>query len=171
VVQPTRPETDLVQFAVQAGHTYRASAGNSGPADPVFYRLVAQHSGKAADINGASTAAGAGLIQWTAGSGLNQQFELVASDSGHHRLRARHSGLFLQVAGNGTGADITQQPDTNATTQQWRVVDHGGDVISLVNRSSGLAMDVWGASTADGARISQWTVTGSNNQRFRLQRV
>jgi hypothetical protein len=43
--------------------------------------------------------------------------------------------------------------------------------VSLINRESGLAMDVWGASTADGARISQWTVTGNANQRFQLQRV
>jgi hypothetical protein len=139
--------------------------------EPVFYRLVAQHSGKAADINGASTAAGARLIQWAVGSGLNQQFELVASDASSYRIRARHSGLVLQIASNSSGADITQQPDTNAASQQWRIVDHGGGVISLVNQQSGLAMDVWQASTADGARISLWTVTGSANQRFQLQRI
>ena len=46
------------------------------------------------------------------------------------------------------------------------MVDQGGGVVSLVNRQSGLAMDVWQASTADGARISQWTLTGGTNQRF-----
>jgi alpha-L-fucosidase 2 len=137
----------------------------------VYYRLVAQHSGKAADINGASTAAGAALIQWQITSGLNQQFEFLPSDGGYHRIRVRHSGLVLQIAGDSGGATITQQPDTNAAGQQWRVVDHGGEVSSLVNRQSGLAMDVWQASTADGARISQWTFTGSTNQRFRLQRI
>ena len=39
-------------------------------------------------------------------------------------------------------------------------------MISLVNRQSGLAMDVWEKSTADGARISQYTYSGSPNQRF-----
>jgi alpha-L-fucosidase 2 len=136
----------------------------------VYYRLVAQHSGKAADITGASAAAGAALVQWPATSGLNQQFEFLPADGGHYRIRARHSGLFLQVGGPATGADITQQPGTDAAGQQWRVVDHGGEV-SLVNRQSGLAMDVWQASTADGARISQWTAGGSPNQRFRLQRL
>jgi alpha-L-fucosidase 2 len=171
-VQPTRVETDLIEFAGQAGHTYRASAVRSGPVETgVNYRLVAQHSGKAADINGASTAAGALLIQWQTGSGLNQQFDFLPSDGGYYRIRARHSGLVLQVAGNGTGADITQQTDTDATGQQWRVEDQGGGVVSLVNRQSGLAMDVWQASTADGARISQWTRTAGTNQRFQLQRV
>jgi alpha-L-fucosidase 2 len=170
-VQPARPEVDLIQFAGQAGHTYRASALRSGPVEAgVNYRLVAQHSGMAADINGASTAAGAALIQWQAGSGLNQQFDFLSSGSGSYRIRARHSGLVLQSSGS-SGADITQQADTNAANQQWRVVDHGGGVISLVNQQSGLAMDVWQASTADGARISVWTVTGSANQRFQLQRA
>ncbi|GAA0932430.1 glycosyl hydrolase family 95 catalytic domain-containing protein [Virgisporangium aurantiacum] len=171
-VQPTRVETDLVEFAGQAGHTYRASAVRSGPVETgVNYRLVAQHSGKAADINGASTAVGAVLIQWQIGSGLNQQFDFLASDGGYYRIRARHSGLVLQVAGTGTGADITQQTDINATGQQWRVEDQGGGVVILVNRQSGLAMDVWQASTADGARVSQWTRTGAANQRFQLQRA
>ncbi|MGX7673908.1 glycosyl hydrolase family 95 catalytic domain-containing protein [Plantactinospora sp. DSM 117369] len=172
-VQPTRIEADLVEFAGQAGHTYRASGVMSGPVEAgVHYRLVAQHSGKAADINGASTAAGASLIQWQAGSGQNQQFEFLPADGGHFRIRARHSGLFLQVASNSTGADITQQPDTpNAASQQWRVDDQGGGVARLINRQSGLAMDVWQASTADGGRISQWTPGTGANQRFQLQRI
>jgi alpha-L-fucosidase 2 len=171
-VQPTRLEADLVEFAGLAGHTYRASAVRSGPVEAgVHYRLLAQHSGKAADINGASTAAGARLVQWQATSGLNQQFEFLSSDGGYHRIRARHSGLVLQAASSSTGADITQQPDTNAANQQWRVEDQGGGVVRLVNRQSGLAMDVWQASTADGARISQWTPSTGANQRFQLQRV
>ncbi|GAB3416123.1 RICIN domain-containing protein [Flindersiella endophytica] len=137
----------------------------------VNYRLVAQHSGKAADISAVSTSAGALLQQWSLTGGLNQQFDFLDSGNGYYRIRARHSGLVLQVAGNSTGADITQQADTNATSEQWRVVDQGGGTVSLVNRQSGLAMDVWEASTADGGRISQWTLTGNTNQRFQLQRV
>ncbi|HEV8556137.1 MAG TPA: RICIN domain-containing protein, partial [Actinophytocola sp.] len=171
-VQPARPEADLIEFTGQAGHTYRATALVSGPVQVgVNYRMVAVHSGKAADINGASTAAGALLIQWSANGGLNQQFDFLDSGGGFFRVRSRLSGLVLQVASSGTGADITQQPDGNAASQQWRVVDQGGGVVSLVNRQSGLAMDVWGVSTADGARISQFTPTGNTNQRFQLQRV
>ncbi|UQU67702.1 glycoside hydrolase N-terminal domain-containing protein [Couchioplanes caeruleus] len=170
-VQSVRLEADLVEFAGQGGHTYRISAATSGPGETGVYRLVAQHSGKAADINGASTAAGATLIQWPVGGGLNQQFELLASDGGYYRIRARHSGLVLQVAGTATGADITQQRDADIAAQQWRMADHGGEVVSLINRQSGLAMDVWQSSTADGTRISQWTPTDAANQRFHLQRV
>lgn len=175
VVQPTKPEADVVQFPGLAGHAYRVTGqggGNGSVVQPgVYYRLVARHSGKFADISGVSTAAGALLQQWSSTGGQNQQFDFVDSGGGYYRVRARHSGLVLQVASSSTGADITQRPDTNATSQQWRVVDQGGGVVSLVNRLSNLAMDVWSASTADGARISQWTPGGGDNQRFLLQRV
>ncbi|MDQ0935683.1 glycosyl hydrolase family 95 catalytic domain-containing protein [Streptomyces turgidiscabies] len=171
-VQSKRLETDLMEFAGQAGHTYRASALRSGPVEAgTAYRLVAQHSGKAADIDGASTTAGARLIQRQISTAPSQNFAFLPSDGEHYKIRVGHSGLFLQAAGSGSGADIAQQPDTDAAGQQWRTVDHGDGVISLVNRQSGLALDVWEASTADGARISQWTVSGSTNQRFQLQRV
>ncbi|MFD9701177.1 glycoside hydrolase N-terminal domain-containing protein [Lentzea sp. NPDC059081] len=170
-IQAGKPETDVAEFAVQSGHTYRATGQGtgSGVQPGVYYRLIARHSGKYADISGASTATGAVLQQWSPTGGSNQQFDFLDSGGGYHRVRARHSGLVLQVASSATGAAVTQQTDTGATAQQWRVTDHGGGVISLVNRLSGLALDVWEASAADGARISQWTPSGAENQRFQLQ--
>ncbi|WP_063624609.1 endo-1,4-beta-xylanase [Amycolatopsis orientalis] len=137
----------------------------------VQYRLVAQHSGKSAEITNSSTTAGSTLRQWAITGGTNQQFDFLDSGGGYYRIRARHSGLVLQVSGSGSGADVAQQPDTNAASQQWQATDHGNGVISLINRQSGLALDVWEASTADGARVSQWTFTGNPNQRFQLQRA
>ncbi|HEX7308147.1 glycosyl hydrolase family 95 catalytic domain-containing protein [Lentzea sp.] len=173
VVQPARPESDVVAFSVQGGHTYRATGqGSAAPVQPgVYYRLVARHSGKCLDVSGVSTAPGALVHQWPQTSGLNQQFDFLDAGGGYYRVRARHSGLVLQAASASSGADVTQQADTGAADRQWRVVDHGGGVVSLVNRQSGLAADVWEASTADGARLSQWAVTGADNQRFQLQPV
>ncbi|GAB4004657.1 hypothetical protein GCM10029992_50320 [Glycomyces albus] len=71
----------------------------------------------------------------------------------------------MQVSNNNNGADITQETESGSASQQWSIVDHGG-AVSLINRASGLAMDVWEYSTADGARISQYTYTGNDNQRF-----
>lgn len=154
-----------------SGTRWEASLGEEEPSGPGTYRLIAQHSGKFADIDAISTAAGAQLIQWTPTGRTNQQFEFTDAGEGHVKIKARHSGLVLQAAGNDNGADITQQADTGATGQQWRIVEHGGGVVSLLNRQSDLAMDVWEYSTADGARISQYTYTGSDNQRFARQAV
>jgi beta-galactosidase len=167
-----KPLSAVDQATTLARRPTETGGGSTGPVEPgVNYRMVAQHSGKAADISGASTAAGAALVQWTVNNGANQQFDFVDAGSGYWRIRARHSGLVLQVSGTGTGADITQQPSSTATTQQWKVTDHGGGTVSLVNRASGLAMDVWSQATTDGARISQWNYTGAANQRFNLQRA
>ncbi|MFD2012573.1 RICIN domain-containing protein [Streptomyces narbonensis] len=38
----------------------------------------------------------------------------------------------------------------------------------LVNRNSGKALDVYGASTADGARVSQWTRNDGTNQQWQF---
>jgi Ricin-type beta-trefoil lectin domain-like len=140
------------------------------PPTATYYHLVAQHSGKSAQIAGASTTAGAGLVQAPSSGGQNQQFEFIDAGSGYVRIRARHSGLFLQVAGNSSGADVAQQPDNNTFGQQWSIADQGG-AISIVNRQSGLALDVWQHSTADGARISQYTYSGGPNQRFTRRAV
>jgi hypothetical protein len=44
-------------------------------------------------------------------------------------------------------------------------------VVSIINRQSGLAMDVSGYSTADGARVSQYAFSGNPNQRFARRSV
>ena len=107
-----KPLPDIDEAMALSRRPTETGGGSGGPVEPgVFYRLVAQHSGKAADISGASTSAGAALVQWSANSGTNQQFDFVDAGSGYWRIRARHCGLVLQVAGTGTGADITQQPD------------------------------------------------------------
>jgi hypothetical protein len=105
-------------------------------------------------------------LQWSSTGGLNQQFQFIDTGDGHVRITARHSGLVLHVANDTDGADVTQQTNTGAANQQWRVMDHGGGVVSLINRQSGKAMDVWARSTADGARIAQYTYSGNPNQRF-----
>jgi hypothetical protein len=160
----------LPSDAAGSGTRWEAELGGSS-GEPGFDRLVAQHSGKLADIDARSTAAGAALIQWPVTGGTNQQFEFVDAGDGYYRIKTRHSGLVLQAMGNSSGADITQQAESSTTNQQWRVQDHGDGTVSLINRASGLAMDVWEYSTADGARVSQWTYTGNPNQRFTRQRV
>jgi poly(3-hydroxybutyrate) depolymerase len=142
-----------------------------GPQTGVNYHLVGSQSGKLADIYGASTAAGAVLIQWSSNGGLNQQFDLVDSGGGYYRVRARHSNLVLQVTSSNSGADIAQQSDSNAASQQWLFTDRGNGAYSLTNKQSGLALGVLNSSTADGAHISQSAYAGSANQLFQLQRA
>ncbi|WP_082159682.1 RICIN domain-containing protein [Micromonospora sp. HK10] len=61
-----------------------------------------------------------------------------------------------------TGSLVTLQAAPAAAsvdTNAWYV---------LVNRNSGKALDVYGASTADGARITQWTRNNGTNQQWQF---
>ncbi|GAA2973505.1 hypothetical protein GCM10010446_67350 [Streptomyces enissocaesilis] len=51
----------------------------------------------------------------------------------------------------------------NPTPAEAAAVDPNASYV-LVNRHSGKALDVYGTSTADGARVSQWTRNDGANQ-------
>ncbi|WP_411109279.1 RICIN domain-containing protein [Streptomyces sp. c-19] len=134
------------------------------------YVLVNRHSGKALDVNGASTADGARVSQWTRNDGANQQWQFVDSGGGFYRLKARHSGKVLDVAGASTtdGAAIAQWTDVNGAHQQFRLADSDAGHVRLINRNSGKAVEVQGASTADGGNVVQYTDWGGANQQWQM---
>jgi arabinan endo-1,5-alpha-L-arabinosidase len=150
------------------------TAASAATIDPTaFYQVVSRSSGKALDIDQASTADGAPLVQRTPGPGTDQQFQFVSSGGAFFRLRARHSGKVVDVSGRSTadGANVVQWTDNGGTNQQWSVVDTDSGYVKLLNRNSGKALDVWQSSTADGARVSQFTDHNGTNQQWLLVRV
>ncbi|MGW4644748.1 family 43 glycosylhydrolase [Sphaerisporangium sp. NPDC004334] len=63
------------------------------------------------------------------------------------------------LAGSMLAIGTTTASAATVDTTAWYV---------LVNRNSGKALDVYGASTADGARITQWTRNDGNNQQWQF---
>ena len=55
------------------------------------------------------------------------------------------------------------------TNQQWQLPDAGAGYVQIVARHSGRCLDVTGESTADGARVIQYTCGTAANQQW--QRV
>jgi hypothetical protein len=136
-----------------------------------YIGLQARHSGKCADIVDAGTANNAELVQYTCGSGYNQQFSLRDVGSGYVQLVARHSGLCLDVA-NASSADsaqVIQYACGTGTNQQWQVQDAGSGYSRIVARHSGKCLDVASASTANSARVKQYTCNGATNQQWLRQ--
>ncbi|MCC8246639.1 RICIN domain-containing protein [Saccharothrix luteola] len=72
------------------------------------------------DVASASTADGANVVQYTCGSGTNQQWQWGATGS-YFQVRARHSGKCLDVVNADTadGADIQQYTCGSSTNRQW----------------------------------------------------
>ncbi|OXM64736.1 non-reducing end alpha-L-arabinofuranosidase family hydrolase [Amycolatopsis vastitatis] len=138
-----------------------------------WYVLLNRNSGKALDVNGASTTDGANLIQWTRTNATNQQFQFVDAGGGNYKLRARHSGKLADVLGASTadGAAVVQWTDNGGANQQFSLADAGSGYVRLVNRNSGKVADVQGASTADGAGVVQVSSAAGNDQQWQLVQV
>src|SRR5688572_10145825 len=137
-----------------------------------YYRILARHSGKGLNVNGASTADGAAVVQWpySASAPANDEWELIDVGSGYHRVVARHSGKVLTIAGASTanGAIAEQRTYSSAIHQQWQVSDLGTGFYRFTARHSGKVLDVNGVSTADGATIHQWTASTGFNQQWQV---
>lgn len=148
---------------------FSPSSASAAPDTTAWYVIQSRSSGLVFEIQGASTATGAELVQSNRTGAHSQQFRFVDSGGGYFRLQARHSNQVLDVweQNRDNGATIAQYTDQNSTNQQWQVQESGG-YATFVNRFSGKALDVWGRSTTPGTRISQYTPNGGTNQQFQL---
>jgi len=166
-----------------------AKAGGSSDAATnavhIYEFIEARHSGKDLAVENDSTAAGAHIVQFTRNTGHNQQWEIKNLPSApsvefgpDRQIKNRKSGMCLDIQNNSTaaGALVVQNPcNTSDPAQRWyatkvaEIFTPNGGFRRLVNRNSGLVMDVSGASTANGAHVGQWPKHTGSNQLF--QRV
>lgn len=148
------------------------SSADPSVAEPLF---VAFHSGKAMDVPGFSHEPGAQIIQWAPHGDLNQQWKLVpfGADTDIYVIVSQESGLALDVEAESTanGAGVVQSAWDGGVSQLWVAVPFSDlipegdpDVYIIVSALSGQALDVAGASSADGAELIQWPWHGGLNQ-------
>ena len=136
-----------------------------------LYEIVNKNSGKVLDVQGASTANGAGIQQWDYVGGNNQKWQLVGVNTQYYEIVSVNSGKVLDVrsASTANGALIQQWDYLGAANQHWQLVpvDSSGNY-EVVNKNSGRALDAQGVSVSNGALIQQWNYLGGNNQEWQL---
>ncbi|GAP46547.1 RICIN domain-containing protein, partial [Streptomyces azureus] len=66
---------------------------------------------------------------------------------------------------------VVQWGDAGGVNQQFRLADSSDGYVRLINRNSGKAVEVQDASTADGAKVVQFTDWGGANQQWQLIRA
>jgi hypothetical protein len=139
------------------------------------YNIVARHSGKCLDINGASTEDGALLLQWDCIGVSNQVFILVPAGGDFYQIVAAHSNKCLDVDTSEdtyhNGAEVRQMTCSGADNQQFRLEDAGDGYFKIKAKHSELVLDVYGKSEDNGAKVVQWTDSSSTNQAFELRQV
>jgi hypothetical protein len=153
--------------------TWTAGASVPGAGDHV---LTGAGAGQAIDVDKASTADGAAIVQWPANGGANQTWNLHRSYGNVYSLVSAGSGKCLDVSGasGSEGAALIQWPCSGAANQLW-AFDAVGDYAAASNTSyllkslsSGLVVEVPKKSTTAGTALDQWTDNGGTNQVWRV---
>ncbi|HEY7304702.1 MAG TPA: RICIN domain-containing protein [Bryobacteraceae bacterium] len=141
--------------------------------------LQVKHSGKCAQVNGASQANGANITQWDCLRQLNVQWEKVSIGGPYFLLYAAHTtvgkepGKCAQVDGrsHANGANVSQWDCLSQDNVKWSTRPAGDGYVFLVNKESGKCMQVDGMSKANGANISQWDCVNQDNVKWKIERV
>jgi hypothetical protein len=133
--------------------------------------IVAPFSGKCLDINGAGTANGTKVQEWTCNGSAAQTFHKAAVANGNYQIVNDNSNKCVDITAAGTANGTKAQLyDCNGTgAQSFSIVDVGGGNSKLVNPNSGRCLDISASGTADGTQVQIWDCNGTGAQTWTLQ--
>ncbi|WP_405774594.1 RICIN domain-containing protein [Streptomyces sp. NBC_01538] len=138
------------------------------PAKNAFYKVLNKSGGKAIDVSGGSTSAGASIIQWNDTGAQNQHWRWVAVGDGSYEIVNQNSGQLLDTSGStADGATIVQQPDNNGASQHWTLVANGNGYYKIKNVNSGKLL----ATSTANAQLVQTTDTNAESQLWQAVNV
>jgi beta-glucanase (GH16 family) len=85
-----------------------------------YWTIKNVKSGKVLAVEYAKTTDGANVVQWSEGSGTNDDWSITA-DGSYFEVKARHSGKCLEVPSNDCSLykKMRQWPDNNSDAQRW----------------------------------------------------
>lgn len=90
--------------------------------------------------------------------------------SGTYEIKSVYSGLVIDdpALSKAAGTVMQQYPANLGANQSWTLTNLGNDVVTLVNLSSGLALEVVGGSTANSALVDQGAYAGNPWQQWKI---
>ena len=139
-------------------------------------RITNVNSGLVLEYNGNTNAYE--QRNWNGGS--NQKWEISkTSTEGNYCIRNQSNGYAMDVL-YGTmedGQHVVSYEYNGGVNQQWQFIQTDPDTTQVVpdgyyeikSAVSGKNLEVYGASTQGGAKITQWDATGGNNQKWKLE--
>jgi len=158
-----------ITYAAPASAGTGVAPAGAAPAAAGPYSMFFLHSDKCVTVPGASGQWGVQLDQWECISTttFNQRWFFEFTTDGYAKIRNQNSGLCINVSGGSTanGAAIIQWGcNFWSGNDEWKGTlvytdQFGIDYYQLKARHSGKCLVVQNASTAQGARLVQWTCT------------
>jgi len=161
-------------FRWQHGYVGGAPTGSAGIVGNGTYKIIARHSGKGLDANGAQTGNGTQIIQWTYTGGSNQRWTVTHRGGGQYSIIGVQSGRCVEVGGWATanGSKVQLWDYLSGTNQKHYLSPTTSGYYRIQPshlNAAGSCLDVSGASTADGALVQLWTWLDGNNQQWTFQ--
>ncbi|WP_042384097.1 RICIN domain-containing protein [Streptacidiphilus melanogenes] len=157
----------LAATALAAGLALGASGTASADSGFTVHLSPNNTLGLLLDVNGASQSPGAGVIDWYANGGANQQWRFVPFGNNVYELVNVNSGMCLTTDGV-AGDGVYQLQCAGGAQQLWSTGITPSAVGAYPIRStySGLYLDVSGNTAWPGATIDTWYWNGQGNQYF-----
>ena len=142
-----------------------------------FYsRLTSNHNGLCMAVSGASTANGAGIVQWSCGDEWDKVYRFEPTSNNAFYIKAAHSGKCLDVPGfsQSDGVSLQQHECNGGQNQKWRLqkLYTGTDHYQVVNVHSKKCLDF--ANPSLGASFQQYScmqepaLSSNGTQIFRI---
>jgi hypothetical protein len=150
------------------------SAGDALAIGDGTYTLKAVHSGKCADVFGASTADAAKVQQYTCHGRANQQWMFRHLGSDVFEIKSVSSNKCLDITGASqqNGAAAQQWSCNGSAAQRFKVVSVGNGAYQLQPQTAASkCLDVSGVSRDDGAPLQQWGCWVGDNQKWLLSPI
>lgn len=139
---------------------------------PLTTALQSISSKQCMNVDGASKALNAAVIQWPCVGAVNEQW-IAVQEGGWYTFRSVNSGLCLDLPGASLATDTALDQWTcvaGASNQQFQLRAQGTG-FALVARHSSQCVAVAGGSQAPATALVQQTCTGSKAQTWRLSGV
>ena len=132
------------------------------------FQFLNLKSGKALDVEDASSDDGARIVQNAPSNADSQSWSLNYDGAGFFRVTNVKSQKIIDVLDESTadGIELAQWENHGGDNQVWLVVDLGGGVYKLKNKKSSKFATVAGGSTADGANVEQLSSSDAEEQRW-----
>lgn len=168
--QPEGEANDQGEIEAQEAGGVEAPADAASVTEGTYFLNCAVATDRVLDAAGKNPKAGANVSSWAYNGGNNQQWDVKGSGTeGWYRLYLHGSGssLLLGVAPEGGNVLVTAATGAGDETL-WAFVSQGSGY-ALVNRKTGLALEVQDGSTNKGANVRVGErESGSARQTFEL---
>lgn len=148
------------EFLVDYVRTYYYS-DFSGIPDNGTYKIVNRHSGKVLNVPESSLNDATQLTQSTYSGGDNEKWNLTKNPDNTYFIQNVLSNKCVDLTADSgvtsNGTSITQYTYHGDSNQRWYLVPTDNGYFRIISALSGKALCVKDASTADNAKIIQWT--------------